>query len=151
MKILIEALKERENAPGFLIDGFPRSMDQALEFERSIGAPKFVLAFSCPLEILEYRLLERGKTSGRADDNLETIRLRFRTYENESMPVMDYYSKKNTLVKIISSKPIDQVFQETKVYFEPLPFEGEKIVFVLGGPVLFYLSTKCFKNVIGKW
>ena len=109
-------------------------MDQALEFERVIGKPKFVLYFHCPLETLEARLLERGKTSGRADDNLETIRLRFKTYESESMPVINYYAAKHSLVKLDSSPPIETVFQSAARYFDKLPFEGEKIVFVLGGP-----------------
>ena len=86
------------------------------------------------METLEKRLLERGKTSGRADDNLDTIRKRFHTYENESLAAIRYYESQHLLVKIDSSRPIDEVFREAASFFEPLPFEGEKIVFVLGGP-----------------
>ena len=93
-----------------------------------------VLYFDCPLSTLENRLVERGKTSGRADDNLDTIRLRFTTYQNESFPVIQYYESQHLLVKIDSSLPIENVFLDACKYFERLPFEGEKIVFVLGGP-----------------
>lgn len=134
LQLLIKTLKDNSSASGFLIDGFPRAMDQALEFERIIGEPSLVLHFHCPLETLEKRLLERGKTSGRADDNKDTILLRFKTYENESLPVINYYSSKNSLVKISSTAPVDEVFDAAKRFFEPLPFQGEKIVFVLGGP-----------------
>ncbi|KAL2916083.1 hypothetical protein HK105_204507 [Polyrhizophydium stewartii] len=123
-------------APGFLIDGFPRAMDQALEFERVVGKPRSVLFFHCPLEVLEVRLVERGKTSGRADDNIETIRKRFTTYQNESMPVIRYYEEKKLVISSIPTP--DQVFDMVQGHFkymtEPLPFDGERIVFVLGGP-----------------
>ncbi len=61
-----------------LIDGFPRALDQASVFESSIGLPKAVLFFECPEDEMEKRLLKRGETSGRADDNAETIRKRFK-------------------------------------------------------------------------
>jgi adenylate kinase family enzyme len=55
----------QETAPnGFLIDGFPRQLDQALSFENTIAECKFVLFFDCPENILEQRLLKRGETSG---------------------------------------------------------------------------------------
>lgn len=93
-----------------------------------------VINFNCPLKTLEKRLLERGKTSGRADDNLDTIRKRFYTYENESLAAIKLYQAQNLLITIDSSPPVDEVFNAVSSYFEPLPFEGEKIVFVLGGP-----------------
>lgn len=49
---------------------------------------KTLLYFECTLETLESRLLERGKNSGRADDNLETIRKRFKTYNDQTMPFL---------------------------------------------------------------
>ena len=96
--------------------------------------PKFVLYFHCPLETLEKRLIERGKTSGRADDNLETIRKRFQTYETESLAAINYYESRHLLINLDSSLPIEDVFSSASAYFEPLCFEAEKIVFVLGGP-----------------
>jgi adenylate kinase family enzyme len=54
-----------------------------------------VLAFECGEEILMQRLLKRGETSGRADDNEETIKKRFQTFVTQSKPVIDYFSKLN--------------------------------------------------------
>lgn len=62
----------------FLIDGFPRKMDQAEMFEHDVGIATAVLFFSTTEEVMQERLLERGKTSGREDDNAESIKKRFR-------------------------------------------------------------------------
>ncbi|WVW79455.1 hypothetical protein I302_101424 [Kwoniella bestiolae CBS 10118] len=99
----------------FLIDGFPRKMDQALKFDESVVKSSFVLFFATTEAILLERLLERGKTSGRDDDNKESIVKRFRTFVETSMPVVDYYRKLGKVVEIDSSPPIDEVYQKVKL------------------------------------
>ncbi|KAK4240942.1 adenylate kinase-domain-containing protein [Achaetomium macrosporum] len=99
----------------FLIDGFPRKMDQALKFEEVVCPAKLVLFYDCPEKEMERRLLERGKTSGRADDNAESIRKRFRTFVETSMPVVDHYEAENRVVKVDSTPPPDQVYADTQV------------------------------------
>lgn len=98
----------------FLIDGFPRKLDQALKFEESVCAAEFVLFYDCPEAAMEARLLERGKTSGRADDNEESIRKRFRTFVETSMPVVDYFEKQGRTVKIDATPSPEDVFAKTK-------------------------------------
>ncbi|KAI1368561.1 uridylate kinase [Xylaria arbuscula] len=98
----------------FLIDGFPRKFDQAVKFEEAVCPAKFVLFFDCPEEEMERRLLERGKTSGREDDNAESIRKRFRTFIETSMPVVDYYEKQDRVVRIRANVPPDDVFRATQ-------------------------------------
>lgn len=90
---MTETLSSPPSAPGwsngfgrFLIDGFPRKMDQALKFDESVCKSSFVLFFSTSEEILLERLLERGKTSGREDDNKDSIVKRFRTFQPSSPP-----------------------------------------------------------------
>ncbi len=63
---------------------------------------------------MERRLLERGKTSGRSDDNAESIRKRFRTFVDTSMPVVDYYDKEGRVVKIDATPAPDDVYNETR-------------------------------------
>ncbi|KAI0948452.1 UMP-CMP kinase, variant 2 [Taiwanofungus camphoratus] len=63
----------------FLIDGFPRQMDQAEKFDNEVCASSLVLFFTAPEDKMVERLLERGKTSGRDDDNAESIKKRLRT------------------------------------------------------------------------
>ncbi|GAA6007778.1 hypothetical protein JCM11491_003961 [Sporobolomyces phaffii] len=104
----------------FLIDGFPRQMDQAIKFDESVCPSSLVLFLVCPESILQERLLERGKTSGRDDDNAESIKKRFQTFINTSMPVVDYYRKQGKVVDIDSSKTIDQVYEEIVAGIKPV-------------------------------
>lgn len=98
----------------FLVDGFPRKMDQALSFEEQIAKSAFTLFFECPEQVMLERLLERGKTSGRTDDNIESIKKRFRTFVDTSMPVVEHFEKQNRVVKLRCDEPIDVVFERVK-------------------------------------
>lgn len=98
----------------FLIDGFPRKMDQAHKFEEAVCPARLVLFYDCPEEEMERRLLERGKTSGRADDNAESIRKRFRTFIETSMPVVDHYEQEGKVVKVLATATPDAVYKKTK-------------------------------------
>ncbi|CAJ2501499.1 Uu.00g043520.m01.CDS01 [Anthostomella pinea] len=98
----------------FLIDGFPRKYDQALKFESAVCEAKFVLFYDCPEAEMERRLLERGKTSGREDDNADSIRKRFRTFVDTSMPVVEYYEKQDRVVKIDATPPPEEVYRRTQ-------------------------------------
>ena len=112
---MTEALQKSGATKGrFLIDGFPRKMDQAHKFEEAVCPAKLVLFFDCPEKVMEERLLERGKTSGRADDNAESIRKRFRTFVETSMPVVDYYEKEGKVIKVDATPSPDQVFVNTQ-------------------------------------
>lgn len=97
----------------FLIDGFPRKMDQAELFDDVVCPASLVIHFTTTEDVMVERLLERGKTSGREDDNIESIRKRFRTYYDQTMPVIEHYSKLGKLVEIDSTRPIDKVYEET--------------------------------------
>lgn len=101
-------------ASKFLIDGFPRKMDQAVAFEKSVCPSKFVLFYDCPEDEMLRRLLDRGKTSGRADDNVESIRKRFRTFVETSMPVVDAFEKEGRVVKVDATPSPDAVYKETR-------------------------------------
>ncbi|KAI0851525.1 uridylate kinase [Daldinia vernicosa] len=102
----------------FLIDGFPRKLDQALKFEEAVVPARFVLFYDCPEAEMERRLLERGKTSGREDDNAESIRKRFRTFIDTSMPVVDYFEKQDRVVKVDARLKPDEVFAITQKEIE---------------------------------
>lgn len=97
----------------FLIDGFPRKMDQAIKFEESVCRARLVLFYDCPEDVMEARLLNRGKTSGRADDNAESIRKRFRTFVDTSMPVVDHYDRQGRVVKVDATASPDEVYKKT--------------------------------------
>ncbi|KAK4105548.1 UMP-CMP kinase [Parathielavia hyrcaniae] len=111
---LLEKAMREAGSSKFLIDGFPRKMDQALKFEEVVCPARLVLFYDCPEAVMEQRLLERGKTSGRADDNAESIRKRFRTFIETSMPVVDHYETENRVVKVDATPTPDQVYAETQ-------------------------------------
>ena len=69
-----------------------------------------VLSLDVPEDILVERMLERGKTSGRADDNIESIRHRFVEYDNKTKPVLHYYEEKNCLHPINGVGTIEGIF-----------------------------------------
>ncbi|EJS42899.1 ura6p [Saccharomyces arboricola H-6] len=116
LALLRNAISEnlKVNKYKFLIDGFPRKMDQAVSFERDIVESKFVLFFDCPEDVMLQRLLERGKTSGRSDDNIESIKKRFKTFEGTSMPVIDYFETKSKVVRIRCDKSVEDVYKEVQ-------------------------------------
>jgi UMP-CMP kinase len=116
---MTEVVKKDKDGKGkFLIDGFPRKMDQALKFEETVCPSKFVLFFDCPEAEMQKRLMERGKTSGRTDDNAESIKKRFKVFVETSMPVVDYFDKQGRVVKVVATKSPDGVYKETKALLE---------------------------------
>lgn len=116
---MTDVVNKSSNKSGkFLIDGFPRKMDQALKFEETVCPSKFVLFFDCPEKEMEKRLLERGKTSGRADDNLESIKKRFQTFVETSMPVVDYFESQGRVVSVKATQSPESVYKETKEKIE---------------------------------
>lgn len=73
-----------------------------------------VLYFDCPEEAMEKRLTERSKTGGRSDDNPETIRKRFATFKQSSMPVVVHYENKGKLHKINAAGEPNEVFAQVQ-------------------------------------
>ncbi len=93
-------------------------MDQALKFEESVCPARFVLFFDVPEDVMQKRLLKRGETSGRADDNEESIKKRFKTFVETSMPVVEYYEKQARVVKIKAMEGPDKVYALTRAKVE---------------------------------
>jgi len=104
----------------YLIDGFPRNVANFDAWKKVMGNKamvKFTFFIECSMECMERRLLKRGETSGRSDDNLETIRKRFVTFENESRPVLEILEKHFPLRKVDSEPGIDAVWHEVEAIF----------------------------------
>merc|ERR1711862_77401 len=118
---MIEEYNKEQKTMNFLIDGFPRNEGNVNAWndkeELKNSAVKFVLFFDCSEEIMMSRLVQRGKNSGRNDDEVEVIRKRFNTYTNESMPIIEMYEKEGLLKKISADKSIDDVFTEVSALF----------------------------------
>mmetsp|Transcript_31617 Transcript_31617/g.57502 ORF Transcript_31617/g.57502 Transcript_31617/m.57502 type:complete len:1768 (+) Transcript_31617:51-5354(+) len=132
VKLIQQAMEKLGWAEGkFLIDGFPRSFENMQGWEKVLGGKvevKFALFFDCSEAVMEERILERGKTSGRADDNAASIKKRFATFKEESMPVVEMFESQGLLRRVQSEKDAEEVWKDVRCRF------GPSVVFVLGGP-----------------
>ncbi|KAF3445653.1 hypothetical protein FNV43_RR10829 [Rhamnella rubrinervis] len=117
IKLLQRAMQESGNDK-FLIDGFPRNEENRAAFETVTQIePAFVLFFDCAEEEMEKRLL--GRNQGREDDNIETIRKRFKVFLESSLPVIQHYESKGKVRKIDAGRPVEEVFESVKAIFTP--------------------------------
>jgi len=108
-KIMAESNGDQDR---FLIDGFPRNLDNLQGWTKQMEGKtedKFVLFLNCPLQVCEQRIMERGKTSGRSDDNLDSLRKRFATYESSTKGIIEHY---RVLGKV---KEVDSTVSKEKV------------------------------------
>ena len=102
-------------AKGFLFDGFPRTTAQAVALDKLMSLKKTEISSVLSLEVNEEelvkRLLNRGKTSGRSDDNDEAvIRNRFDVYLKETSPVADHYKRASKFKAIPGEGSVDEIF-----------------------------------------
>ncbi|KAI7848973.1 adenylate kinase-domain-containing protein [Circinella umbellata] len=126
--LLENAMKEAmetSKSTRFLIDGFPRKMDQAIKFEEVVVPSKVVLYFECPEEVMLKRLLKRGESSGRIDDNIESIKKRFNVFTETSFPVIEAFEKQNKVKKVHCDQPVEDVYKEVKTVFDTM-FANDK-------------------------
>lgn len=89
-------------------------MDQALAFEATVCPSKFTLFFDCSERVMQERLLNRGKTSGREDDNAESIKKRFKTFVETSMPVVEYFERQGKVVRVSAEGTPERVYEEVR-------------------------------------
>jgi UMP-CMP kinase len=100
----------------FLIDGFPRNEENRSAFEKQTATePEFILFFDCPEDVMEKRLM--GRNEGRTDDNIETIRKRFRVFMESSMPVIQFYEQKGKVRRINADRGPDEVYTDVRQLF----------------------------------
>ena len=110
-------LKEHSNAAGFIFDGFPRTVKQAEALDQLLATYNESISVMVALVVndgeLLARLLNRGKTSGRPDDqNVDLISKRIQEYNNKTTPVADYYQSQGKYVAISGIGEIEAIFEE---------------------------------------
>lgn len=115
ISIIADYIKKHKDAKGTIFDGFPRTTPQAEAFDRMLMEEgeevSVMVALSVPDEELITRLLNRGKVSGRADDqSREVIENRIKVYKAQTAIVKDFYEKQNKYVEIDGMGTIDEIF-----------------------------------------
>lgn len=108
-------LEEHKDGPGFIFDGFPRTVEQARELRKALTdydeRVTMMISLQVPREELMKRLVKRGTESGRSDDNEETINNRIDVYERQTVPVTYYYEKMHKYVPVDGLGTVEQIFK----------------------------------------
>ena len=109
-------------AKGVIFDGFPRTIPQSEALEEMLQQRgtkvSAVIGLDVPEEILIGRLLNRGKESGRSDDNLETITSRLEVYNNQTAPLKAFYAQKGLLHMVQGTGGAEVVFERVRKVIE---------------------------------
>jgi adenylate kinase len=112
-EIIRNKIKKNGLSTGFIFDGYPRTISQALKLDILL-APKtlpLVLNLEVSSEELISRLKLRGQKSGRADDNETTVSNRLLVYAQETQPLLDFYADKKRLISVNGRDSIEEVFK----------------------------------------
>jgi adenylate kinase len=106
-------LAEADAAPGFLLDGYPRTLAQVEELDGMLAATgdslDAVVVLTVDTEELVARLLKRAETSGRSDDTEEVIRHRQDVYTEQTAPLIEVYRARGLLLEVDGLGEVDEV------------------------------------------
>lgn len=124
LDILAAELDAHPEAEGVIFDGFPRTIPQAEELRKMLGARgtkvHAVVGLEVPEDELVERLVKRGADSGRADDNLETITKRLEVYHRQTQPLMEFYKADGTFHPVAGSGSVDDIFSAITSLVDPI-------------------------------
>ena len=112
-EIVADRLGQADARVGFLLDGYPRTLDQVNELDRILSADNTALDVVVLLEAdtdeVVARLLKRATEQGRIDDTEEVIRHRMSVYAEQTSPLIDVYDKRNLVVRVNGLGAVDDV------------------------------------------
>jgi adenylate kinase len=123
--MLKDAVENHPDARGFIFDGFPRTTKQAQALDQFLKEKSMQISATLALEadddILVARLLNRGKTSGRSDDqDEEKIRNRFEEYNNKTAPLRDFYTAQGKFHSVNGIGSIEEITQRLTTLIDGL-------------------------------
>jgi adenylate kinase len=115
IKLISSFLDEKSDSKGVLFDGFPRTIPQAKALKEMLNERGTDISVLIDLQVddqeLIKRLLERGKTSGRSDDNIDTIKSRLDVYHTQTAPLATYYISEEKYSAIKGVGSIEEISQ----------------------------------------
>jgi len=122
--MLAKTLDTLTDAKGVIFDGFPRTIPQAEALEKILAIRGMEVSLLLDLQVdddeLMRRLIERGKLSGRSDDNEETILSRLKVYHSQTAPLANYYQEKGKRLIIKGIGTIEDIFCRIKEAIESI-------------------------------
>ena len=122
--IMEKAIDKSVHNGGFILDGYPRTIPQAEALDAFFDKAGITLHAVLNLELTETeaigRILARGKTSGRSDDNAETAKTRLEVYRAQTAPLLKYYRQQGKVIDIDGHPSIEDVFKAISERLEGL-------------------------------
>jgi len=122
INMLANVLDVKKDANGFIFDGFPRTTAQAEALKVMMADRGIQVTIMLDLEVCEEelidRLLKRGITSGRSDDNYATIQKRIQVYHTKTSPVLDFYKKEGQATEIKGTGTLQEIFNRITAAIE---------------------------------
>ncbi len=122
--ILDNMLDEQMLNKGIILDGFPRTINQAKSLQKMLGKRGHEVSAVIGLEVHEDelvdRLLKRGQVSGRSDDNTETIKQRIQVYHRNTEPLMDYYKQAGIYYPIEGEGSVENISEKITNVLTPI-------------------------------
>ena len=111
--IVADRLNHEDVAAGFLLDGYPRTMDQVEALDSVLDAQDLrldaVISLEADADEVVARLMKRAQIEGREDDSEDAIRIRQRKYSDETSPLLETYEARGLLVRVNGLGSVDEV------------------------------------------
>ncbi|XP_064649124.1 adenylate kinase isoenzyme 5-like isoform X2 [Lineus longissimus] len=120
--LITDNLKKHPNAGGFIIEGYPRTMDQLKEYQTQVGKVDLVFLLDCEEYFLQSRLVARGKQEGRIDDNLAAVASKINFFKENTLPVVKSLDDEGKLVLVDGDRDTEEICFELARAFDSIFF-----------------------------
>ena len=114
IKMLYEKLNEDDSKNGFMLDGYPRTVEQAKALDKMLTEMSLKLDIIINLKVNDETVIKRLLGRGRTDDNTETITNRLKVFKSQSEPVLEYYNSKIKILNIESEGTAETIYENIK-------------------------------------